>query len=65
MALGSLILGGTNANYGTVTGWSSSTAALLLECSDYTAVCIHDGNTRVASCMFYDGPLNTINIGRD
>ncbi len=65
MASGCLRIGGINANYGTATGWSSSTAGLLMECSDYTEIPMHDANTRVASCMYYDGIYNTINIGRD
>jgi hypothetical protein len=65
MASGSLTIGGTTANYGTSTGWSSSTAGLLMECQDYTEIVIHDSGARLASCMYYDGIYNTINIGRD
>ena len=65
MASGSLTIGGTNANYGTATGWSSSTAGLLMECADYTEICVHDSGTRVASLMYYDGPNNAITIGRN
>ena len=65
MALGSLTIGGTLDNYGTATSWSSSTAGLLMECADYTEIAVHDGGTRLASLLYYDGPNNTINIGRD
>jgi hypothetical protein len=65
MASGSLTIGGTNANYGTATSWSSSTAGLLMECADYTEIAVHDGNTRLSSLIYYDGPGNNIYIGRD
>ncbi len=39
--------GGTNANSGTATSWSASTAGLLMECSNYTEICGHDARTRV------------------
>jgi hypothetical protein len=64
MASGSLTLGGTNVNYGNATGWSSNTAGLLMECSDYTEICVHDQSTRVASLMYYDGINNNVHIGR-
>jgi len=65
MASGSLTIGGTNANYGIATNWSSSTAGLLMECEDYTEIAIHDAGSRVASVMYYDGPNNRIIMGRD
>ena len=66
MASGSLTIGGTTANYGTgVNQWSSSTAGLLMECADYTEICVHDAGTRVASLMHYDGLNNKIFIGRN
>jgi hypothetical protein len=65
MAAGSLTIGGTSANYGTATNWSSSTAGLMMECADYTEICVHDSGTRIASLMYYDGPSNQIYIGRD
>ena len=37
----------------------------MLECSDYTEICVHDANTRVASLMHYDGVYNKIYIGRN
>ncbi len=36
MAYGSLTLGGTQADYGVATGWSTNTAALMLECLNNT-----------------------------
>ena len=53
MQTGSLTIGGTNANYGTGGNqWSSNTAGLMMECADYTEICVHDASTRVASFMF-------------
>jgi hypothetical protein len=65
MAAGSLTIGGTTADYGTATNWSSSTAGLMMECNNYTEICIHDSGSRIASPMYYDGINNIINIGRD
>ena len=66
MQSGSLTIGGTNADYGVgVNQWSSNTAGLLMECSDYTEICVHDAGTRVASLMHYDGVYNKIYIGRN
>ncbi len=53
MASGSLTIGGTNADYETATNWSSSTAGLLMECNNYTEICVHDNGTRLASLMYY------------
>jgi hypothetical protein len=66
MQSGSLTIGGTNANYGTGGNqWSSNTAGLMMECADYTEICIHDAGTRVTSFMYYDGPNNRFIFGRD
>ena len=65
MAIGSLTIGGTQINYGEATGWSASTAGLMMECADYTEICIHDSRTRLASPMYYNGTLNQIYMGRD
>jgi hypothetical protein len=65
MASGSLTIGGTTFDYGNATGWSTSTAGLLMECNKYTEICVHDANTRVASLMHYDGVNNKILIGRN
>ncbi len=57
MQSGSLTIGRTNANYGTGRpGWTDNTAGLMMECSDYTEIIVHDSSTRLASFMFYDGP---------
>jgi hypothetical protein len=37
----------------------------MMECADYTEICVHDSGTRIASLMYYDGPSNQIYIGRD
>jgi hypothetical protein len=60
MSLGSLTIGGTLSNYGAATGWSSSTAGLMMECADYTEIVVHDANTRLASLMYHDGIYNKI-----
>jgi hypothetical protein len=65
MASGSLTIGGTNVDYGVATNFSSSTAGLMMECNNYTEICVHDFGTRLSSPMYYDGLNNTINIGRD
>ncbi len=63
---GSLTIGDTTANYGTgVNQWSSSTAGLLMECADFTEICVHDAGTRVASLMYYDGVNSNIHLGRN
>ncbi len=31
------------------------TAGLMMECSNYTEIYVHDAGTRVASLMYYDG----------
>ena len=51
MASGSVTIGGTNVNYGTSTGWSSSMVGLLMECDNYTEICVHDNG----ALMYYDG----------
>ncbi len=66
MSAGSLTIGGTNVNYGGgSTGWTSSTAGLMMECSDYTEIAVHDSLTRITSLMYYDGVYNKIYIGRN
>ncbi len=58
---GSLTIGGTNANYGTGGNqWSLNTAGLMMECANYKVG--HDGGTRLASLLNYDGPRNYMNI---
>ena len=48
MQTGSLTTGGVNLNYGTGGNqWSSNTAGLMMECTVYTEMCVHDANTRV------------------
>ena len=37
----------------------------MMECADYTEIAVHDGGTRIASILYYDGPSNKISIGRD
>lgn len=67
---GSLTIGSLDQNYGgefnTAGNWTgTNTAGLLMETADKTEIAIHDNGTRVASAMYYDGPNNTITIGRD
>ncbi len=57
-AYGSLTMGRTIVNYGTATGFTTNTAGLMMECADYTEICVHDANTRVASFMYHDGIFN-------
>ncbi len=65
MTAGSLTIGGTTFDYGNATGWSTNTAGLMMECANYTEICVHDSGTRVASLMYYDGVYNKIYIGRN
>ena len=66
MQNGSLIIGDTNLNYGGGDLWNTNTSGLLLECSSKTEIAVHDGGTRIASTMYYEGNLvNQITIGRD
>lgn len=65
MQTGSLTIGDNTRNYGGGTSWSSNTAGLLFECLDNTEIAVHDAGLRVASLMYYDGPNNTIFMGRD
>jgi hypothetical protein len=60
---GSLTIGGTTFDYGNATGWSTNTAGLMMECNNYTEICVHDASTRVASLMHYDGVSNKIFSG--
>ena len=66
MQSGSLTIGGTNANYGGSSGWSSNTAGLLFECLDTTEIVIHDSGHRLVSFMYYSGGNGPgIYLGRD
>jgi hypothetical protein len=63
---GSLVIGSTTKNYGgSSSGWSDNTAGLMLECDQNTEIAVHDSGNRVASLMYYEGPSNTIHIGRN
>ncbi len=65
MVSGSLTIGGTTFDYGNATNWSTNTAGLLMECLNYTEICVHDSGARVASFMYYDGVHNKFYIGRN
>ena len=65
MASGSLTIGGTNADYGNSSGWTTNTAGLMMECADYTEICVHDSGTRLASLLYYNGPAGQVWIGKD
>ena len=65
MQTGSLTIGDNTRNYGGGSGWNTNTAGLLMECLDRTEIAVHDAGLRVASLMYYDGPNNTIFMGRD
>jgi hypothetical protein len=66
MTIGSLTLGGTQVDYGTATGWSTNTAALMLECLNNTEIVVHDSGNRLASLLYYQGGTSPyIYIGRD
>ncbi len=65
MTNGSLTIGDIHKNFGGGYNWNPNTAGLMMECADKTEIAIHDSGTRVASAMYYDGPANTISIGRD
>ena len=66
MQNGSLTIGDANLNYGGGDLWTTNTSGLLLECSSKTEIAVHDGGTRIASTMYYEGDmLNQITIGRD
>jgi hypothetical protein len=70
MSAGSLTIGSTDFNFGGnfYTGgvWTgTNTAGLMMECSDYSEIGIHDGGTRVTSFMQYVGGINQFYIGRD
>jgi hypothetical protein len=64
MPKGSITIGDEKKNFGGGSGWTANTAGLMMECADTTEIAVHDAGTRVASEMFYDGPSNTISIGR-
>ena len=66
MQSGSLTIGDISLNYGGGDLWNTNTSGLLLECSSNTEIAVHDGGTRIASCMYYQGDAtNQITIGRD
>jgi hypothetical protein len=65
MSNGSLTVGDINKNFGGGAGWNANTAGLMMECADNTEIAIHDSGTRLASAMNYNGPSNTIEVGRD
>jgi hypothetical protein len=65
MASRTLTLGSTSSDYGGGSSWNTNTAAILLECANNTEIAVHDGGTRVASLMHYEGSPNRITIGRD
>ena len=64
---GSIELGNTTLDMHYVSAeWSSvMRAGILQNCSDKFEHIVHDSGTRLASTMYYDGPNNTISIGRD
>jgi hypothetical protein len=64
MAAGSLTIGNTNQNYGGGNQWNSSTAGLMLECSDTTEIAVHDSGASIHSLMYYSSNGN-ITIGRN
>jgi len=65
MSSGSLIIGSINKNYGGGNNWNTNTAGFMMECADNTEIMVHDGNTRLASFMYYTGGNNTFTIGRN
>ena len=65
MSSGSLIIGSINKNYGGGSNWNNNTAGFMMECADNTEIMVHDGNTRLASFMYYTGGNNTFTIGRN
>jgi hypothetical protein len=64
---GAIELGNTSADMHFTPGtWPSvMSAGILQNCSDRFEHVVHDGGTRLASSMYYDGPANTIYVGRD
>ncbi|RDE52162.1 MAG: hypothetical protein DVS81_02725 [Candidatus Accumulibacter meliphilus] len=66
MVSGSLTIGSTATSYGGGSGWNANTAGLMLETMANTEIAVHDGGSRVASLMYYEGDsANRITIGRD
>jgi hypothetical protein len=65
LTAGSLIVGGTNVNYGGKTdGWTTGNiAGILLECLENTEIAVHDSGDKLASLIYYNA--NTITIGRN
>ncbi len=64
---GSLTIGNNTTNYGWGTGsWNTNangTTGLLMECSDYTEIAVHDSGARIVSLSAYHN--NLITIGRN
>ena len=66
MASGSLTIGSITTSYGGGSGWTASTAGLLLETLKNTEIAVHDSMNRVTSLMYYEGDSdNHITIGRN
>jgi hypothetical protein len=66
MKPGSLTVGNTGASFGGGSGWNANTAGLMLETAANTEIVVHDGGTRIASLMQYEGDgANRITVGRD
>jgi len=65
LTAGSLIVGGTNVNYGGKTdGWTTGNiAGILLECLENTEIAVHDSGDKLTSLIYYNA--NTITIGRN
>jgi hypothetical protein len=64
MADGSLTIGNVNQNYGVGNLWNTSTAGLMMECSDSTEIAVHDAGASIHSLMYYSSNGN-ITIGRN
>jgi hypothetical protein len=64
MARGSLTIGNISQNYGGGNQWNSSTAGLMMECSDATEIAVHDSGASIHSLMYYSTNGN-ITIGRN
>ncbi|MEN9868527.1 MAG: hypothetical protein RL748_4117 [Pseudomonadota bacterium] len=66
MASGSLTIGSITKSFGGGSGWSGSTAGLMLETLENTEIAVHDSGQRLASLLFYEGGAGSrITIGRD
>jgi hypothetical protein len=64
MARGSLTIGNISQNYGGGNQWNSSTAGLMMECTDATEIAVHDSGASIHSLMYYSTNGN-ITIGRN